>query len=173
MSVLGLDDVKPYLNIETTDEDAQIQLFIDAAETAIAEKVGPLAATAVTERIWFPSGRAIVLAVTPVISITSITSSTGATVTPAAAWVDGDSGVILSDSTSFVDDWYDVVYQAGHNPCPADLLTAARELVRHLWKTQGGPVGSRQGIEDLPGSAFAFPIRVEQLLAAHTGMGFA
>jgi hypothetical protein len=72
-----------------------------------------------------------------------------------------------------------VVYLAGRSTVPDDLLFAVKELVRHLWTTQRGGAtrpGSQQSdamSNTLPGAAYVFPFRVEQLLAPHEQPGFA
>ena len=169
MAVLTLGDVKPYLKLQTTDSDADVDSFMTAAEAALAKRCGPLEATTVTARVK-PLNGVLWLPTTPVISITSVTGRSGGTVTVAAG--DVSTGGYIEGPYTFGEDYYTVVYSAGRATCPADLKMAARELVRHLWRTQRG-AGVRQGGEDLPGSAYSFPIRVEQLIAPHLQHGFA
>jgi hypothetical protein len=83
-----------------------------------------------------------------------------------------------------------VVYQAGwqvgadpeadgYVALPADLVLAAKEMVRHLWLTQRGSGVQRPGSRPsdtlsntLPGAAYTLPFRVEQLLAPYIRAGF-
>jgi hypothetical protein len=72
-----------------------------------------------------------------------------------------------------------VVYSAGRASCPADLLLAVRELVRHIWETQRGGTrrpgssASSETANTIAGAAYLFPFRVEQLLAPYIQPGFA
>lgn len=174
MSVLTVAQAKAYLSI-TTDVDAQLQTFIDAAEAAIATKCGPLAATTVTDQVTAASG-ALMLTTPPVISLTSVTPIGGGTaLTLADLTLNQPSGVV-SDVPSGT---YTVVYSAGRSAVPPDLLMAVKELVRHLWNTQRGPttrpgsITSETTSNTLPGAAYMMPFRVAELIAPHMQAGFA
>ena len=74
--------------------------------------------------------------------------------------------------------WYDVVYQAGRATVPDDLRMGVLEMLRHLWDTQraGGSRRVGSGSSDstantIPGAAYLFPFRVEQLIAPHVQVG--
>jgi hypothetical protein len=177
MAVLSLPEMKAHLNITRTDNDAEIEMMIAAAEAAIAKRVGPLGPETITARV--EGGGALILPRTPAVSVTSVTPlgstaiTTGLHLDQAAATVTYDNGA------GFPPGYYDVTYEAGRATCPDDLLMALKELVRHMWTTQRGG-SSRPGSQpsdalsnSLPGSAYAFPVRVEQLLAPHTQPGFA
>lgn len=173
MSVLTLSDAKTHLNIASSTQDGELVRFIEAAEAAIAQRVGPLAATAVTERV---EGCTYTLAVTtlPVISLTSVTPVGGSALTLADLWL-SPAGLVRYPASNvwFGSLHYDVAYSAGRATCPDDLLLAVKELVRHLWDTQRGGArrpGSPQSdslSNTLPGAAYAFPIRVSELIAPH------
>jgi hypothetical protein len=179
MSVLSLDDAKTHLNVTTSANDAELTSIIDAAEAAITARVGPLEPTVVTARV--PGGSSLVLPVIPAISLTSITPYGGTALTlDASYYLDVEAGTVTyAMHYLFGYTYYDVVYVAGRTTCPPDLLLAVKELVRHLWKTQRGGMqlpGSQPSdalSTTLPGSAYTFPIRVEQLIAPHERLGFA
>lgn len=177
MSVLSLALAKTHLNITVSTYDTELQTFIDAAEAAIAQKCGPLAATATTERVRGGVDRLTVNTI-PAISLTSVTPVGGSALTVADLMI-GSSGVVeFIHGGSFGDDWYDVVYSAGRT-CPADLLMAVKELVRHLWETQRGGSsrpGSRaseSASNTLPGAGYMMPFRVAELIAPYLQPGFA
>lgn len=186
MSVLELAGAKIHLNLSGDDEarDAELQTFIDAAEAAIVRRVGPLEPTEITERVR-PCGRTMLsLSHPPVLSLTTVQASDAGTVNVANLEVTEGGIVRFSDGAGFGSRWYDVTYSAGRDPeaFPADLLLAVKELVRHLWSTQRGGDSStrRPGSQSsatvsnaLPGSAYSFPTRVEQLLVDHEQPGFA
>lgn len=176
MATLSLSEAKTHLNISSSSNDAEIELVIAAAEAAIAKRVGPLASTNVTVRV--EGGWSLVLPVIPAISLTTVTPVGGSALT--GLHLDAAAGVVTYDSgAGFPARYYDVVYVAGRAECPDDLLMAVKELVRHMWTTQRGGT-QRPGSQpsealsnSLPGSAYAFPFRVEQLISPHTQPGFA
>lgn len=179
MSVVLLADAKAHLNIEAETYDTELQAFLDAAESAVAKRVGALEPGAVTERVRGCSS-SLVLGSLPVVSLTSVTPVGGVALNVADLWV-GSGGVVeYADSTAgFGSTTYTVVYQAGRSTLPDDLRMAVLELLRHMWATQRGG-GSRPGSapstelsNTLPGAAFALPFRVEQLLHPHAQPGFA
>lgn len=133
MAVLALDEVKDALNIKQTVTDAQVGDLIGQAESFVANLCGPLEPTPVTSRI--PGGRYLVLPLGPVLSITSVTGRSGATVTlPGNAL----AGAVLDPGQTLSEDWYDVAYVVGRETCPDDLRRAALEMCRHLWRPQRG-----------------------------------
>lgn len=173
MPVVDLPSVKIHLNITKGDHDAELVSITLAAEAAIAERVGPLVSTSVTARVrgCLPALR---LPVTPAISLTSVTPVGGSALTLTDLYLDASAGLVTYNSgDGFPESFYDVAYQAGRAECPEDLRMAVKELVRHMWTTQRGG-SQRPGSQasdalsnSLPGSAYVFPFRVEQLLTPH------
>lgn len=176
MSVLSRDEVKAHLNIalSSTTNDDELDAFIARAEAALSRKIGPLASTTKTERVR--GGDSVLwLSSTPVISITSITSpSTGAVIQPSQLTVSSSGQVEYTSYGWFSSHFYDVTYQAGYVTLPADLQLAVLELIRHMWDTQRGGGSARIGSAQsdamsntIPGAAYLFPFRVEQLIAPY------
>lgn len=176
MSVLTVDDAKAHLNITAEGNTGKLQGMIDAAEAAIARRVGPLEPTTVT--VTTSGSAALNLPVYPILSLTSVTGDGGTVIPLAGLTVDSQSGVITG-SAGFGSGAYVVTYTAGRETCPADLLMAVKEMVRHLWETQRGPTGrpgsnrSESTSNTIPGAAYIYPFRVEQLIAPHEQFGFA
>lgn len=172
MSVLLLEEAKEHLNIKDSAHDSELGIMIDAAESAIAARVGPLQAVSKTARIR--ANGVMVLPVAPIIELTSITPVGGVALALDGFYVDLDAAVVSSnDGCPIICGLYDVAYTAGRSQYPEDLLLAIKELVRHLWGSQRGGMrlpGSQQSdsmSNTLPGAAYAFPFRVEQLLAPY------
>jgi hypothetical protein len=169
VSVVTLAEAKTHLNITVTTYDAELQAYLDRCEAAIGRQVGPLASTATTAEAH-GGGRALLLPTTPVISLTSVTDATGATLTVSDLHVTTD-GVVSWSTTGlgwFGSPWYMVVYAAGRATLPDDLKLAVLEMVRHKWLTQRG--SGRPGSaapEMVPGAAYSFPIAVNELIAPH------
>lgn len=173
MSALSLADAKTHLNITGTDDDTELQSFIDAAEAVIALRCGPLASTATTSRV--EGGSVLILPVSPAISLTSVTPVGGSALSLTGISLAAERGVVSYDSGSaFSARLYDVVYDAGRSSVPADLMLAVKELVRHMWATQRGNQPAFAGaLPDDEGelvtntATYLFPRRVEQLIARH------
>jgi hypothetical protein len=180
VSVLTLALAKTHLNIPATvvTQDTELQTVIDAAEAAIVQACGGLEAASTSSRVRGGTDR-LVLPVPPVISLTSVTPVGGTALTVGDLMVSASGVVEYTAGGFFSDRWYDVVYSAGRASCPADLLLAVRELVRHIWDTQRGGTrrpGSSTSSETantIAGAAYLFPFRVEQLLAPYIQPGFA
>lgn len=175
MSVLTLPQAKEHLNISGNANDAELTAMIAAAEAAIGQRCGPLASTATTVRV--KGGGALVLPVTPALSLTSVTPVGGTALTISDLHVTSGGLVTYNSGAGFSSLYYDVVYNAGRTTCPDDLLMAVKELVRHMWRTQRGPT-RRPGSEPsdatantVPGAAYMLPFRVSELLAPHLLVG--
>ena len=181
MSVLTLAEAKAHLNITDSSSDAELQTFIDAAEAALAARVGPLGPVTTSARVA-GGGRTLLLPDAPAVSITSVTPVGGTALTVGDLYLDKTGGAISYASDAlFSASWYDVVYVAGRaaNTLPDDLLMADKELLRHMWSTQRpgarstSPLGG-EAANTIPGAAYLFPFRVEALLAPYLpGIGFA
>lgn len=172
MAVLTLAEVKGHLNLTVATHDGELAAFIDAAEAAIAQRVGPLSPESRTLRVR-PASHVLRIP-TPAVSVTSVTDADGVALTVGDLFLDGASGLITyDDGTSFPSRYYTVVYLAGRDPVPADLKLAIKELVRHFWDTQRGPTrrpgstASETASNTIPGAAYLLPFRVSELLKPH------
>lgn len=184
---VSLAEVKQHLQMDLTKttNDVELQRFIDAAETAIGHRVGPLTPITVTET--HDGGDAsIYLRKLPVGSVTTVTEVVGNIIYTLTnqppgqsvdAWgytVNSTTGRVIRRTASgqpyrFVPGMENVTvtYQAGWATLPDDLVAAVKELVRHLWKTQRGNNSGRPGFEDEPvvvGAFSSWPERVVELV---------
>lgn len=145
MSVVTLAEAKTHLNITVATYDTELQDFLNRAEAALAVRIGPLSSVAKTERVrgW----RCVLrLSHTPIISLTSVTSIEGTTVSTSQLTTMPGGRVEFNQGGYFASRFYDVVYQAGRASLSDDLKLVVLELVRRLWSSQRG--GSTR-----PGSA--------------------
>lgn len=180
MSVVDLGTARTFLKITGTDDDAKLQVYIDGAEAAIAQRVGPLEATPVTDRI-VPSGSALRLPTSPVISLTSVTPADGTALTLSDLYLDQDAGVVTyNNGIDFLARYYTVVYSAGRDTCPNDLKLAVLEQIRDNWTTaqRGGanrpaPAKSTEVSNTVAGANYELGYKVSQLIAPHIRPGFA
>lgn len=102
--LVSLDDVKTHLHIDLTDtdQDAELQGFIDAATPIIEDVVGPVVGRVFTE--WHAAnGDLVLLRRRPVISISSVTEYAGAAVQALTEQTPGQDG--LDAFGFFVEDY--------------------------------------------------------------------
>ncbi len=182
MSVVTLADAKQHLNEQNSAVDAELQSFINAAESAVAAKIGPLTvAGPITERVR--GGRVLIVSSLPIAVLTSVTPVFGTALDASFLYTDPNAGVISYYASWFPLPYYDVVYTAGRAVTVGafpDVYLAIQELVRHLWMTQRGSVGAGARYSGhgtaldtvVPGAGYTFPYRVEQLLAPYLSPGF-
>lgn len=165
MSVVTLAEAKAHLNITVSTYDTELQDFLNRAEAALGQRIGPLASVAKTERVrgWCSVLR---LSFTPVISLTSVTSIEGNTIPTSQLTTPPGGRVEYAQYGYFPSRWYDVVYQAGRASLSDDLKLTVLELVRRLWTTQRG--GSRRpGSEEPPPGDGLMSAWVDQLAAPY------
>ena len=181
MTVLTLPEAKAHLNITSNTQDAELGSFIESAESAIADRVGPLAPTGVTVRVE-GGRRALVLPTArSVISLTSVTPVGSVALVLEDLHLNARAGVIeYADGSAFSARAYDVVFQAGYDALPGALRMAVLEMVRHLWDTQRGGGSARIGspqfegtANTIPGAAYLLPFRVSELIAPYRRTGVA
>lgn len=177
--VVSLDDAKQHLNITVSTTDDELSAFVVRAQSAVEARVGPLTPNTYTRRLGrdLTSVNALVLPVTPVISLTSVTSVIGLNVATTNLTV-STSGVVTGIYGWSFAGAYDVVWVAGRASIPGDLYLAVLEMLRHLWSTQRGGASRANRVGDslantVPESAYSWPFRVQQLLAPYEQPGFA
>lgn len=175
---VSLADVKAHINKTGTDDDEELRGFVTAGCRMIEERVGHVTPVTVSEDRT--GCDVLVLADRPVLSVTSVATLPSLTVVPqadpvnsVAGWtLDGPAGILKHSSTSFGS--VRVTYRAGRTPVPGNIRLAALELISHLWRSsQLNNSGGRPPFADtetpiMPGSAYALPIRVRELLGLST-----
>ena len=173
MSVVTLAAAKAYQNITVSTYDAELQLFLDAAEASIVNKCGPLQSTAFTKRVR--GGKAFLsLPTTPVLTLTSVTPVGGTALDVSKLNADPAGPIEYLAGGTFTAAFYDVVYTAGRTSLPADLAHAVKEHTRHLWESQQGGTrrpGTTPG--PAPGSEYIFTVRVDELISTYMQSNFA
>lgn len=167
--ILDIAAAKKQLNITGDDFDDELQDYINAAIECVDYHCGPTDPIEVTETR--ASSGAIVLQITPVLSITSINGQRYGAITTSDFRV--TSGVISPNyGISLSSDVYTVVYQAGREGVPATLRQAAKIILQHQWETMRGATrfGPMQGDDDatmVAGLGYAIPNRALQMMGPH------
>ena len=167
MSVILLDEAMAYLRmaLNTTNVDgAVLQGLIDAAESLVAQRVGPLASGAQSSILF--GGPSFVLPTTTT-AVASATDLDGNAVT--SGFKVGVGGVVTNSSCAL--GTWTLVYTAGWAELPAPIRTAVLELVNHLWRPQRGT--ATRPVDDSPAPGYLIPNRVRELLDPYALPGFA
>lgn len=175
-----LADVKTQLNITSSDDDFELQSYLDAAVAVVEARIGPFATTEVTETVR-SGGWRLMLNRLPVQSVTSLVATAPGTLTYATAdlaWDSAAGTVWLRSGGSLAGEWV-ATYDSGLTDVPADVSLATLLIVAHLWETQRGaaaPSGALPSdvLDSGPtGIGYLIPRRALELLNAHTLPGFA
>lgn len=168
-NVVGLEIVKPLLNMVTTVDDAVLTSVVAQAEAMVAQKCGPLTSTTLTKRVIARGGK-LVLPVTPVIAVVSVTAVESGTVLDLSNddLVNLAAGVITITGVP-TGVAYDVVYQAGYQTLPEPLKRAVVEVTRYLFRPLQGPQVNNQAVD----ASMAALRMAEALMAPYRMVGFA
>lgn len=169
--VMSLASVKEHLNIPTTNttDDEELRDWLESVTRLIESKAGEVTRKSFTER--HNGGGSLWLRHPPVLSVTTIAPWLSAGTTYAAADVRAtDSGrVELLSGGCFSGGPFAVTYVAGRAIVPANIIGAAKIILKHLWETQRGasalPLQAADEMSIVPGFGFAVPNRALELLA--------
>ncbi|WP_030659724.1 MULTISPECIES: hypothetical protein [Streptomyces] len=177
--ILSLADARRHLRYAPGDtgDDEQIREWLETITIGVESFAGVCCRRTVTETHDLPSHGVptLVLRRTPVLSLTSLTAvhSGGTSYLPADLDVDGPTGVVRRLDGGRLYGVLRGVYVAGRTVIPANLSSAARIILQHLWRTQYGAsrglsqVGGGDDYlvtEPIPGFGYAIPNRALQLL---------
>jgi hypothetical protein len=200
-AMISLADAKEQLNKSATSsnpgstDDAELMGFIRSASYAVNHMTGYTVRTGFSEWLtpdWGTPGPnlgvygsgyvSLTLARSPVLSVESITPMFYgvAALSLVGVSLDGEAGVLWLPTNQLFLGPCTVQYTAGRSFVPANLQSACRVIVQHLWDTQRGPaVKGFLGGDDtvmVPGIGFAIPSRAVELMAQspfHAAPGFA
>lgn len=155
---INLEDFKAHIGLTSSDQNDAAQGILDAANAAIANRVGPLSPEAATYTVASAS-TTVVLPHTRIVAVSD----------PAGCTVNADAGVITL-AAGFAAGQV-ISYTHGFSTLPHDLRLAVLEMGRHLYaNSQRGPFGKSQGAT-LAG--YAVPSAVTELIDPYVGLGFA
>ncbi|MFZ3569957.1 head-tail connector protein [Streptomyces sp. BH097] len=177
MALLTLDEAKRQLDIETTGDDLELQVYVDALTDVIERHIGPVMFRQVTETVE-GRGCTMCLSSVPVTALTSVTPlGSGTALDVAGLDLDPATGIVRYLNGSFSGARWRVVYTAGriaeNGTVPPTIKLAAAILLQHLWRTQYGSARGQGGMDDfsvnepIPGFGYAVPNRVLQLIEAY------
>jgi len=146
--IISLKEARAQLNQLSTDtvDDEEIRSWLEALTIEIEDYKGQvIARRPVTERISASYASTLYLVHRPIISVTSIATTDGATTWPVTSSdidIDADAGVIYRLSGS---PWHGslmIELMAGKTSVPANERKAALFELQSLWRAQRGTMGS-------------------------------
>ncbi|GHH87816.1 phage gp6-like head-tail connector protein [Streptomyces capitiformicae] len=181
-AILSLADAKAHLNIAATitTHDDELRGWIEAITHLVQQYTGICArGTVVEDHDIQPSGtRVLTLRRTPVISLTSVTAilTGGTSYTIADLDTDTRMGIVRRLDGGYLYGPLRITYVAGRSVIPANITSAGKIILQHLWRTQygasraGSAIGGGEDFsvtEPIAGFGYAIPNRALQLLEPH------
>ncbi|MFJ3663156.1 hypothetical protein ACIPPM_22125 [Streptomyces sp. NPDC090119] len=171
-ALLSLADARTHLKKNDHGDDDEIREWIEACTRAVEQLVGPVVVRTVTQDIFFTSGRSLTLALTPVVSLVSVSAlSPGDTSYDVQGLhLDGATGIVTRLDGGLLHGPLRAISRVGRVVVTANIRAAAKIILQHLWRTRQGPGRPQRGMDDydvsepIPGLGFAIPNRAVQLL---------
>ncbi|MEH0578993.1 hypothetical protein QBA54_31990 [Streptomyces sp. B21-108] len=173
-AIMSLADGRRHLKKTDTADDDEIREWIEACTRAVEKFVGPVVVRPVTETLRFDRARSVALTRVPALNLVSVTTLRPGG--PAYAVddldLDPDTGLVSAVDGGWLYGPWDVTYRVGRLVVSANIRSASRIILQHLWRTRQGPGRPQRGTDDfdvtepLPGLGFAIPNRAVQLLDA-------
>ena len=168
-SIISLADFKAQANMEFPDDDEELRPYLEAATGVVERYLKKAVVRRTITETHTVRGGPLVLNWTPVMSLTAVATSDGATTWDVSGLTVSSAGVVIP-SSGLIGGEVEVTYVAGMAEIPAEWILAALIICQHLWETQrgqsGGPVA---GGLDMPGAGitsfgFSIPNRAKELL---------
>jgi hypothetical protein len=174
--LLSLAAAKAHLNLTTSAHDEEVRFWIGATTRCVEHYTGPVVRRTVTEthdHLPYYGARAVPLRITPVLALVSAAAldPSGTTYDVDDLYVD-ENGILRRTDGGRLAGPLRVTYTVGRTVVGENITAAARIILQHLWRTQGGPGRPALGTEDfavtepIPGLGYAIPNRALQLLEA-------
>lgn len=171
-AIMSLADGRRHLKKADSADDEEIREWIEACTRAVEQFVGPVAVRTVTEVVHFTCARSVALTLIPAISLVSVTSlrSGGPTYTIDDLRLDPDTGLVEAVDGGLLYGPLSFQVRVGRLVVGANIRSASKIILQHLWRTRQGPGRPQRGTDDydvtepIPGLGFAIPNRAMQLL---------
>lgn len=175
--ILSLAKAKAHLEIgaDVTAFDEELRDWLASVTRGVEHFAGVCVRRTVIEKHDVGTVQQLALRRTPVLSVTSVAAvrTGGTSYDPAGLDVDGPTGIVERLDGGTMTGPLRVTYVPGRAVVPPNLLTAARIILQHLWRTRYGGSRAAGGLgggddfsvtEPLPGFGYAIPNRAMQLL---------
>jgi hypothetical protein len=170
--LMSLATAKKHLKKNDSNDDDEIRDWIEACTRAVEQFVGPVIVRTVVETADFSSARSVALQQIPVVELTSVVAvRTGGTSYDVDDLdLDPETGIVTRKDGGMLYGPLRFTYPAGRAIVSANIRSASKIILQHLWRTRQGPGRPQLGTGDfdvnepIPGLGFAIPNRAVQLL---------
>lgn len=175
-TILSLTAAREHLTT-TPAEDAQLREWLETITEGVEGLCGAVVRRTVTETQYLPAhGTATVaLRTVPVLELVSATPvlDAGNPLDVAGLDLDGPNGIVQRIDGAWMYGPTRWVYVAGRAVTPASLTSAAKIIIKHLWRVKYGSSRAAPGIgggddfdvtQPVPGFGYAIPNRALQLM---------
>lgn len=173
-TILSLADAKKHLKRPPgrSDRDDEIQGWTESITRGIEGLCGPVVVRTVEERHDVSRATTIVLQHVPALELVGVSPilSTGTAYAVEDLDLDPETGVVQRLDGGTLIGPLRAVYKAGRPVVTANITSAARIILQHLWRTTQGPGRPQPGTGDfdvtepIAGFGYAIPNRALQLL---------
>jgi hypothetical protein len=179
---ISLDEARSFLNLSSTDDDAELLAYLEWACT-LAERIADtdFARKTVTseKHSVLRCTSSIVLDHRPVLSVTSLSES-GTALSATDYMVDNRWGVVYRQAGSYQDsEWVQgrnnisITYVTGWSIIPPEVRQATLQILEHLWENQrgGSPLaGGFRDVSEFPqaGANWNVPNKARDTLLSYT-----
>ncbi|MGP3684152.1 hypothetical protein ACTVZO_05460 [Streptomyces sp. IBSNAI002] len=179
--ILSLADGRRHLQIPAGDTaaDEQMRGWLESVTELVESFCGPVVRRTVVDDYDIQRGGVPRLALrrVPVLSVTSaVEVLTGSPSYDAVALTVDSNGILRRLDGGLLHGLLRITYVAGRTVVPANLSSAARIILQHLWRTQYGASRALAGLgggedfavtEPIAGFGYAIPNRAMQLMEPH------
>lgn len=173
-TILSLADAKKHLKLPPGrhSKDDEIRGWTESITRGIEGLCGPVIVRTVQERHEVSRASTVCLLHVPALELVDVTPVLTAGTSYAVADLDLDpaTGVVRRLDGGTLTGPLRFVYRAGRPIVPANITSAVRIILQHLWRTTQGPSRPQPGTGDfdvsepIPGFGYAIPNRALQLL---------
>lgn len=165
MAYVDKEALKDQCGIKTGQHDAEMVEHAAATEVIMRYLIGPSEVETVTELVRIHRSGQAILSNRPLVSITSVTTSGGSTLSATSVDLAGGVVSVPSGCRQVVT----MVYEAGRAEVQANQSLAAKIIGQHLWRVRNGGGGAPypgQVSDDVVtvGAGYAIPRRALELL---------
>jgi hypothetical protein len=170
--LMSLATAKRHLKKNDSNDDDEIRDWIEACTRAVEQFVGPVVMRTVVEDLRFRSACSVALTRIPVVELTSVTAlvTGGTSYDVDDLHLDGETGIVTRLAGGVLYGPLRFVSVVGRPIISANISSAGKIILQHLWRTRQGPgrpqlgTGDFDVTEPIPGLGFAIPNRAVQLL---------
>jgi hypothetical protein len=170
--LMSLATAKKHLKKNDRNDDDEIRDWVEACTRAVEQFVGPVVVRSVVETADFRAAQSVALQQIPAMALTSVVAvRTGGTSYDVGDLdLDRETGIVTRKDGGPLSGPLRFTYTAGRAVVGANIRSAAKIILQHLWRTRQGPGRPQLGTGDfdvnepIPGLGFAIPNRAIQLL---------